>query len=202
MRLQVSTSKNACLYYVAKSFRTSEGKSSSKIVERLGSMEELITRFGPEDPIGKAKEYVAFLTREEKEKRKDIIVKYSPKTLIDREAQRSFNGGYLFLQKLYHDLGLHKICSEIEKRHKEKSGNHELKYDSSEILSRLLYTRILYPGSKLSSFEDSKRFLEQPRFELHQIYRALSLFARESDFIQAQVYKNSLKLGQRNSKVL
>ena len=202
MRLQVSTSKNACLYYVAKSFRTSEGKSSSKIVERLGSMEELITRFGSEDPIGKAKEYVAALTREEKEKRKEVIVKYSPVTLIDRETRRSYNGGYLFLQKIYHDIGLHKICAQIEKRHKERSGNHELKYDLSGILSRLLYTRVLYPGSKLSSFEDSKRFIEQPRFELHQIYRALSLLAQESDFIQAQVYKNRLKLGHRSSKVI
>ncbi len=59
----------------------------------------------------------------------------------------------------------------------------------------LLYTRILYPGSKLSSLEDAKRFIEQPKCDIHQVYRALSLLAKESDDIQAAVYKNSLKIG-------
>lgn len=58
---------------------------------------------------------------------------------------------------------------------------------------------MLYPRSKLSSLEDSKRFLEQPGTK---IYRALSLLAKESDTIQAAVYKNSLKLGRRNTQVL
>ena len=72
----------------------------------------------------------------------------------------------------------------------------------NEILSRLLYTRILYPGSKLSSFESSKRFIEQPEFDIQHIYRALSLLAKESDTIQAAVYKNSLKIDQRRDKVI
>lgn len=55
MRLQVARSKNSCTYYVAKSYRTLEGKYSSKIVEKLGSIEDLIVRFGPEDPEGRPK---------------------------------------------------------------------------------------------------------------------------------------------------
>lgn len=195
MNLIVSKSKNSATYYVQKSFRSDSGKTTTKVVERLGSMKELVARFGEEDPIGAAKKYVAELTAAEKESKRKIIVEYNPSLLIKRKEQRSYNGGYLFLQKVYYELGLDKICKKIEKRHKNE-------YDLNEILSMLLYTRVLYPGSKLSSLEDAKRFIEQPKADIHQVYRALSLLAKEMDDIQASVYKNSLKLGARNDSVI
>lgn len=195
MKLTVSRSKNSETYYIQKSYRTDSGKSSTKTVERLGSLRELQARFGEEDTLAKAKEYVRELSAADKESRKDVLVKLSPCLLLKKDEPRCFNGGYLFLQKVYHELGLDKICRTVCKSHKNE-------YNLNEILSRLLYTRVLYPGSKLSSLEDSKRFIEQPGTELHQIYRALSLLAKESDAIQAAVYKNSLKLGRRNTQVL
>lgn len=65
----------------------------------------------------------------------------------------------------------------------------------------LLYTRILF-RSKLSSYKDSKKFLEPPNFDLQHIYRALDVIADESDLIQSTLYKNSLALSDRNTKVL
>jgi transposase len=70
------------------------------------------------------------------------------------------------------------------------------------VISRLIYTRIIYPSSKLSSYKQSKKFIEQPTFELHDIYRALSVLAEENDFIQAQLYKNSEKVLDRKKEVL
>ena len=101
----------------------------------------------------------------------------------------------MFLQKIYHELGLDYICKKLEKKHKNK-------YDLSEILSMLLYTRVLYPGSKLSSLEDAKRLIEQPSADIHQVYRALSLLATEFNEVQADVYKRSLKLGKRDTRVV
>jgi transposase len=72
----------------------------------------------------------------------------------------------------------------------------------NDILSRLIYGRILYPSSKLSCYEQSQKLLEQPRFELHQIYRALSILSDNSDFIQAELYKRSKKIIKRNTGVL
>lgn len=196
MRLQTSKSQNSLTYYVAKSFRSDKtGKVTSKLVERLGTIDELAARFGKEDPVGAAKQYVSELTQTDKESRRDVMIKFSQGTLLKKDDQRCFNGGYLFLQKVYYELGLHKICNKIEKNHKNK-------YDLNDILSMLLYTRILYPGSKLSSLEEAKRFIEQPKADIHQVYRALSLLSKESDLIQAEVYKNSLKLGKRNTAVL
>ena len=195
MILKSCNSKNYTFYYVQKSFRTETGKCSTKNIERLGTIDDLRKRFGDKDPIGEAKKYVAGLTAAEKESNKKVIVEYSPTAFIQKNEQRSYNGGYLFLQKIYHELGLDYICKKLEKKHKNK-------YDLNEILSMLLYTRVLYPGSKLSSLEDAKRLIEQPSADIHQVYRALSLLATEFNEVQADVYKRSLKLGKRDTRVV
>ena len=195
MKLTVSKSKNATLYYVQKSYRTDSGKSSTRTVERLGTIEEVKARFGEENTLDAVKAYIKELTLADKEQRRDVVVKLSQNKMIKQNEQNSYNGGYLFLQKVYYELGLDNICNKIEKRHKNE-------YGLNSILSMLLYTRILYPGSKLSSLEDAKNFIEQPKVDIHQVYRALSLLSKESDGIQAAVYKNSLKLGARHDKVI
>ena len=195
MKLTISKSKNATLYYVQKSYRTDSGKSSTRTVERLGTIEEVKARFGEENTMDAVKEYIKELTLADKEQRRDVVVKLSQNKMIKQNEQNNYNGGYLFLQKVYYELGLDKICNKIEKRHKNE-------YGLNSILSMLLYTRILYPGSKLSSLEDAKNFIEQPKVDIHQVYRALSLLSKESDGIQAAVYKNSLKLGARHDKVI
>ena len=184
------------IYYVQKSYRKENGRPATKNYERLGTLDELKVRFGEEDPIGCAKQYIAELTAAEKAANKKVIVEYSPTIMIPKGEQRSYNGGYLFLQKIYYELGLDYICKKIAKKHKM------VKYDLNGILSMLVYTRILYPGSKRSSLEDARKFFEQPDCTLEQVYRALSLLATEFNEIQADVYKRSLKLGKRNTGVV
>lgn len=195
MKLTISRSKNAESYYVQKSYRTDSGKSSTRTVERLGTIEEVRARFGEENTMEAVKAYIRELTKADKEQSRDVLVKLSQGKMIRKGERRCFNGGYLFLQKVYHELGLDRICRRLERRRRNK-------YDLDGILSTLLYTRVLYPGSKLSSLEDAGRFIEQPEADIHQVYRALSLLAEESDDIQAAVYKNSLKLGPRQDKVI
>ena len=184
------------IYYVQKSYRKEDGKNATKNVERLGTMSDLIARFGEDDPIGEAKKYIAELTASEREATRKVMVEYSPTALIAKDEQRSYNGGYLFLQKIYYELGLDYICKKIAKKHKM------VKFDLNSILSMLVYTRILYPGSKRSSLEDAKKFFEQPECTLEQVYRALSLLASEFNEIQANVYKRSQKLWKRNTQVV
>jgi len=195
MRLQISRSKNAASFYVVKSVYVN-GKRTNKVHEKLGTYKELKAKLGDKDPYEWAKEYVAELNRLEKEgKEPTVIAKYSPSKLIKMSEQRSFNGGYLFLQKIYHELGLNKICNEI-------SNKYKFEYNLDSILSRLIYGRILFPSSKLSTYELSSELLEPPDFELHQIYRALEVIAKETDFIQSSLYQNSLLLSKRNSGIL
>ena len=196
MRLVVKQSGRFTYLYAIKGYRTDEGKSTTKVVEKFGTVEELREKLGGEDPIEWARARVAEMTDAEKEENQNVVVEYNPKAYIQKGEQRSYNGGYLFLQKIYYELGLDYICKKIAKKHKL------LKYDLNGILSMLVYTRILYPGSKRSSLEDAGKFFEQPECTLEQVYRALSLLAEEFNEIQADVYKRSRKLWKRNTQVV
>lgn len=194
MRLGVSRSKNSTSLYVIKSTYENK-KHSTKIVEKLGTVAELEKKLNGEDPIFWAEKYIEEINKKEKEEKREVLVKYSPTKLIEKGERRSFNGGYLFLQKIYHELKLDKICKEISKKYK-------FDFDLDSILSRLLYGRILFPSSKHATNEISKKFIEKPNFDLHQIYRALEVLAKETDFIQSSLYENSLKISKRNTGVL
>lgn len=194
MRLSLTKSKNATSLYVIKDV-IEKNKRTTKIVEKLGTEAELRDKLNGQDPYEWAKKYISELNEKEKEENSKIMVQYSPTKLIEKEKQRSFNGGYLFLQKIYHELGLHKICKEISNRHRYS-------FNLDSILSRLLYGRIIFPSSKLSTYKLASTFLEQPDFEIQHIYRALEVISKETDFIQAELYKNSQKLSKRNSGIL
>ena len=194
MRLKVSRSKNAASLYVTKTVY--EGKKQRTItVEKLGTEKELREKLNGEDPYEWAKKYIEKLNQQEKDQQREVILRFRQSELIPADQQRSFNGGYLFLQQLYYSLGLDKICACISKKYK-------FTYDLNSILSRLLYGRILFPSSKLNTFEESKKLLEPPLFELHHVYRALDVICREDPYIQSELYKNSKRLSKRNDRVL
>ena len=89
---------------------------------------------------------------------------------------------------------MNKVCRKLKQKYK-------FKYDINAILSDLIYTRILDPCSKRSSFRTAHEFLEKPSYELHDVYRALDVLGSECDLIQADVYKNSHFLEKRNDKI-
>jgi transposase len=194
MRLNTVKSPNATSYYVIKDIEK-DGKRSTRVVEKLGTREDLLTKCSDQDPIDWAKAYIEDLNRQEKEGQFEYVAKYSSAKQLVKGQQRQFKGGYLFLQSLYHQLGLRKICQKIEK-------DCKITYDLSDLLNLLTTTRILFPSSKRSSLACAQEYLEKPDVALHQIYRALELLARKSDYLQAELYKNSKKLVKRNDKIL
>lgn len=194
MRIKKTVSKNFEFYYIIKDINKG-GKRTTKIVEKLGKLDDIKVRANGEDPIIWLNNYVNKLTIKEKEGTREIIKTYSPNRLINKDNQNSFNGGYLFLQKIYYDLKINNICDDITNR-------HQFKFDLNSILSNLVYSRIIYPSSKLKTLELSKNYLEQPNFEYNDILRALEVISNEFDFIQSELYKNSSKYSSHNNKVL
>ncbi len=194
MRLGWSTSKNSVSYYAQKTIYV-DGKNKSDVVKRFGSEKYICETYGVTDAKAWAKEQVRLMNEAEKEDAARFNIELCAGTDLVMDEQRKFNGGYLFLQDIYYELGLHKICRAISVR-------HLFEYDLNDILSRLIYTRILYPSSKKSSLEESKRFIEPPSFELHDIYRALSVISEESDYIQSRLFKNSAAIQKRNTQVI
>ena len=193
MRLKTSKSKNAILYYVIKDYTNVTGKRTTKIFEKLGNQEQVEKRFVKIDTINKIKEYINELNKDDK----DELLKreYNPNKRIAPGVKRQFNVGYLFLKKLYNQLEINNICNSIQDK-------YQFHFDLNEILSYLVFARIIYPSSKLETFKQCQNFIEQPKFKLHDEYRALSYIAENMDFIQENLFNNSKKVIKRNSNVI
>lgn len=194
MRINKTKSKNYEHYSIIQDI-TKNGKRTTRVYENIGNYEKLKLRAGDKDPFVWLNEYVDKLNKEHKNKELPVIIKKYENRLIDLDKINSYNIGYLFLQKIYYNLKLDCICEEI-------TNKYQFKFDFNSILSTLIYSRIIYPSSKLKTLELSKRFIEQPNFEYQHISRALEIIAKEMDFIQSEVYKNSEKYAQRNNKIL
>ena len=192
MRLKITKTNSATNYYIIKDINRN-GKRSTEIYERLGTKEEILKRSNGEDIFVWIKNYIKELN--ENKNNIPMLIKKYPTKIIDKDTQNLFNCGYLFLEKIYYELGLNKICDEISEK-------YSFKYDFNNILSRLIYGRIIFPSSKLSTNKLAKNFIEQPNFELQHIYRSLGVIAKENEYIQSELYKNSLKISKRNTGIL
>ena len=199
MRVTTTKSKKSESFYITKSFKNSNGKSSSVVVRKLGTLNELLKEHGPtrDDVMHWAKEEARIETQKYKKEReaKSVQITFHADRQLDYDKQSFYRGGYLFLQSIYYGLQLNKTCRKLRDKHK-------FKYDINAILSDLVYARVLEPASKRSSYKTALEFLEKPTYELHDIYRALDVLGNECDFIQSEVYKNSHFIGSRNDKIL
>ena len=199
MRVITSKSKNAESFYISKGYVNDKGVSTSVIVRKLGTLKELLPEHGPtrDDVMAWAKEEARLETLKYKQEQeeKQIKLTFHADRQLDYGRQTFYRGGYLFLQSVYYQMQMNKICRKLKQK-------YMFKYDINAILSDLIYARILEPCSKRSSYKVASEFLESPSYELHDVYRALDVLGAECDMIQAEVYKNSHFLGHRNDKVL
>jgi transposase len=197
MYVSITGNKGNQDVYIKQSYRKDNGKTSSRIYKKLGKYNTLLEQFS-----GNEKELMDWAKKEaEKEtlaynqQKEKVSLSLSPLARIPLDEERVFNIGYLFLQKICSELRMDNICRNIRNHHK-------FSYDFQAILTDLIYTRILAPSSKLSSYKYCHSLLEPPKYSLQDLYRALSVLAEESDFIQEELYKNSNFIHPRNSKIL
>ena len=194
MRINKTKSKNNVHYSIIQDIMKN-GKRTTKVYENIGNYEKLKLRAGNEDPLVWLNNYVKKLNEKSKEDSLPVIIQKNPNKIIDKNVQVSFNVGYLFLQDIYYKLKLNNICNTI-------TDKYQFKFDLNDILSKLIYARILFPASKLKTLELSKKFFEQPNFDYQHIERSLSILCKENDFIQSELYKNSKNYMSRNNRIL
>lgn len=198
MRVTTTKSKFSESFYINYAYIDKNGKSTSKIFKKLGTLNELKEKLGTDDRdevMKWAKEQARIATEQHKAESETVLVPLSPKSLINLNERRSFNCGYLFLQKICSDLRIDNICRNIK-------GRHKFKYDIQAIITDLVYARILNPSSKKSSYSYCQSLLEMPKYSLDNVYDALQILADESDYIQCDLYRNSNFLHARNKSVL
>ena len=188
MNLHITKSKNAESFYICKSYTKANGSTTSAIVRKLGTLEQLLPEHGPtrDDVVAWAKNEVKIETEKYKKEKEaqTVMIPFHADRQLDYDKHVFFRGGYLFLQSIYYQLQMNKICRKLKQKYK-------FKYDINAVLSDLIYARILEPCSKRSSYNVASEFLEKPSYELHDVYRALDVLGAECDLIQSEVYKNS-----------
>ena len=196
MRVTTTKSKSDESFYINYAFINEKGKSTSRIYKKLGKLSELSKELNTDRDgvMAWAKEQARIETEKYKKENESVSIALNPNIPIKKDQQNTFNCGYLFLQSIYYSLHLDNICRNIKNR-------HDYEYDLNAILSDLIYARFLNPTSKLSSFKYCHSLLE-PTYHLHDIYRALTVLAEESDYIQAELYRNSNYIHKRNTRVL
>lgn len=171
MRLKTVKTKNTIQYSIIQDV-TNNGKRTTKIYENLGTIEKIKMRSGDEDPLIWVTNYISELNQKNKDCQLPVLIKKYQARQIEKNVQALFNGGYLFLQNIYYGLKLNTICNEI-------TDKYQFKYDLNEILSNLIYARIIFPSSKLKTLELCKNFFEQPNFDYNNILRALEAISKK-----------------------
>ena len=183
------------IYYIVKGFRDNSGKATSKNVRRLGTLDEIRQRQGVADAWAWVKAQVELENAREKENRRKVTVDYCPDRVIEKDSQRSFNLGYIVLNKIYHELGIDRICKGMERRSK-------ITFDLGEIVRQIVMCRVLWPTSKLETWKLAQRLALVKPVGLHHIYRGLSVVSRNLDYLQERLFHYSKDVMRRNTSVV
>lgn len=195
MYLSPSKPVEGKIYYIVKGFRDKTGKATSKNIRRLGTLAEIRDREGVADAWAWAKSQAEHETALERDNRRKVTLSFSPDRLVEKDEQRSFNIGYLPVNKVFYDMGIDKICQGIERR-------GQFKFDLTEIVRQLVLCRILWPASKLETWKRAATMALVKPVGLHQIYRALLAVEKNMDYLQERLFHYSNKALGRNTSVI
>lgn len=150
-------------------------KTKHKVIESLGYLDELEKQY--DDPIDYFTKRAKKLTEEKKAKQAPINFTFydSDRLCVGDSLRKNF--GYAALSKIYHELELDKFLNNRQRHTKES-------YDANTILKMLVYSRILAPASKKSSFDHREMFFEKTNYSLDDVYRCLSFLNKHKETIQ------------------
>ena len=153
-------------------------KTKHKVIESLGYLDELEKQY--DDPIDYFTKRAKKLTEEKKARQAPINFTFydSDRLCVGDNLRKNF--GYTALSKIYHELELDKFLNNRQRHTKES-------YDANTILKMLVYSRILAPASKKSSFDHREMFFEKTNYSLDDVYRCLSFLNKHKETIQVWI---------------
>ena len=196
MRLKKSISKNSTTYSIIGDYKNLQGKRTTYIYETLGNFKYLEERFGKDNTLDKVQEYIDSLNQLLKDgKELPVVLSLDPNKQIEKDINRVFFSGHLFLRKIYYDLSINKICQNIKQK-------YNFTFDINKVVECLVFSRIIWPASKLSTYEQSRKFIGNYDFDIQHVYRTLTYLSKEINEIQKELFNYSNKVINRNYKVI
>lgn len=167
-------------------YRDENGKVKQKTIEKLGYLEDLKKIY--DDPISHFKEIA-------KQKSNENITEYTIKNLntktIDNNSKPK-NLGYSIPKIIYNNLGISSLLSNYQKSSK-------IQYNLNDILSFLVFMRIIYPASKKATYENKDLLFEKCDFSLDDIYRSLTHLNLLKNDIQKVIWENTKNTYNRDT---
>lgn len=184
----VPSGKDDAILYYAVSIRKGK-KTTSKNVSRIGRLSELRKEYP--DPIAHFRAEAKRLTDEGKS---ESSFEIPANLMLDPMKKRRIMLGYIFPQSVYYSLGLDTVMRGIRNESKTT-------YDFNRIMRDLIIGRVLSPLSKNSTYEKAFSFPEPPDYDLHHVYRSLSLMAENFDLIEEKAFKGMKKYADVDTSV-
>ena len=167
-------------------YRDENGKSRQKTIENIGWLEDLKKLY--DDPISHFKEIA-------KQRSNDEVTEYTIKNLNSKKIDynsKPKNLGYTIAKNIYDSLNLSKLLSNYQKKSK-------VQYNLNDILSFLVYMRIIYPASKKATYENKDLLFENYNFSLDDIYRSLSHLNTLKNDIQKVIWNSTKNTYERDT---
>lgn len=154
------------------------GKVKHKNIETIGYLDELKKQF--EDPISHFKQIAKQRTNDEIN---ELIIKNLNSKFLNLDDKPK-NLGYSILKKIYNELDLNTFFNNKQK-------NFKMDYKLNDIFELLIYSMILYPGSKLDNYNNKDIFFDKFDFSLKDMYRSLDYFQSMQDEIQTLIWNKT-----------
>lgn len=191
MFLRTITIKGVTRLYFYESYYEN-GKTKQKCLENLGRLDELEKQFA--DPVSYFKKIAEERTNEQKASR-NASVMIDLTSAMDTKEDNLKNIGYAVLKNLYKQLELDRFWKNIQKK-------TSIQYDLEAVFRLLVFSRILYPGSKKDAFIKKKIYFEKMEgFSLKDVYRALDLFDQYDAQLQKWIYDHSSAICERDMSI-
>lgn len=188
MYLRKSLSNGKIYLSFVQGYRDENGKVKQRTVEKLGYLEDLKEQY--EDPISHFRQIAKQLSNDQI---KEYTIKNLNTKIIDEEASRK-NLGYVILKKIYSELNLSSFLEQRER-------NLKIKYSLSDIFELLVYSRILFPNSKLATYNNKNVFFEKFDFSIDDTYRSLDHFCKCKDELLTSIWNSTKDSYNRDTSV-
>ena len=159
-------------------YRDESGKVKQKTIENIGWLDDLKKQY--DDPIAHFKEIAK---QRNNEKINELVIKNLKTKTID-ENSCTKNLGYVILKKIYSELNISEFL-------KQKQKNLKIDFSLNDIFELLIYSRILYPDSKLSTYNNKDIFFEKFDFSLQDVYRSLDYFSTYKNDLLTSLWNNT-----------
>jgi len=181
MYLKKSTRKNGRVYLsIADGYHDpKKGYSRTVNIKKIGYLDTFLDQY--EDPIAHFEEVVAQMNFEKKASKPQQSYDYDPDETFDGDNSKNF--GYAALSYIYHEL-------EIDTFFNSRQRSIGAKYNLNSIMRLLVFSRLLYPGSKKNNFENRGKFFERFDFTLDDLYRSLTRFNKFREALQLWIHEH------------